>query len=119
MEGLGLEERLANYVRSISEDEFGKLVTRMNDYRTEGPDGIPEWLHRPESRKEALATLLNIMWTPDGSALLLPWIRTGKISLSFSEWLEDSTSRGFRKELPSDSVKRIFSERLKALVVEG
>ncbi len=41
------------------------------------------------------------------------------MGLSFSEWLEESRNRGFRKGLPSDSVKRIFAERVKALVEEG
>jgi hypothetical protein len=118
MEELKFEERLANYVRSMSEYEFRNLVARMNDYRTELPDGIPEWLHRPESRREALATLLNMMRTPDGLALLLPWIETNKVSLSFSAWLKESTNRGFRKGLDSDSVKRIFAERVKVLVEE-
>src|SRR2546422_1471558 len=118
MEELKFEERLANYVRSMSEYEFRNLVTRMNDYRTEVPDGVLEPLHEPDSKKKALATLLNMMRTPDGLALLLPWIETTKVGLSFSAWLKESTSRGFRKSLDSDSVKRIFAERVKVLLEE-
>ena len=119
MRNLQLEERLANYVKSLSEYEFGNLLTRMYDYRNEIPDGVPDWYHEMESRKEVLAKLLNTLRTPDGSALLLPLTNDRNVGLSFSEWLEESRNRGFRKGLPFDSVKRIFSERVKALIEQG
>ena len=119
MRNLQLEERLANYVKSLSEYEFGNLLTRMYDYRNEIPDGVPDWYHERESRKEVLAKLLNAFRTSDGYAFLLPLTNARKVGLSFSEWLEASRNRGFRKGLPFDSVKRIFSERVKALVEEG
>jgi hypothetical protein len=119
MVNLELEEQLANYARSLSEYEFRHLLTRMYDYRSEAPDGLPDWYHEKKARKEVFATLLNTMRTPDGSALLLPWTKARNVGLSFSEWLEESRTRGFRKGLPSDSVKRIFAERVKALVEGG
>ena len=109
MRNLQLEERLANYVKSLSEYEFGNLLTRMYDYRNEIPDGVPDWYHERESRKEILAKLLNAFRTSDGSAFLLPLTNARNVGLSFSEWLEASRNRGFRKGLPFDSVKRIFS----------
>ena len=114
-----LEERLANYVRSLSKYEFGNLLNRMYDYRNEIPHEVPDWYHEKESRKEALAKLLNTFRTPDGTALLLPLTNARIVALSFSEWIEESRNRGFRKGLPVDSVKRIFSERVKALVEQG
>ena len=119
MGNLQFEERLANYVRSLSEYEFENLLTRMYDYRNEIPDGVPNWYHEKESRNEALAKLLNTLRTPDGTAFLLPLTNARIVGLSFSEWLDESRNRGFRTGLPFDSVKRIFSERVKALVEQG
>jgi len=119
MRNLQLEERLANYVKSLSEYEFGNLLTRMYDYRNEISDGVPDWYHEKESRKEALAKLLNTLRTPDGTAFLLPLTNARVVGLSFSEWLEESRNRGFRKGLPFDSVKRLFSERVRALLEQG
>jgi len=91
----------------------------MYDYRNEVPDGLPDWYHEKEARKEAFATLLNIMRTPEGFALLSPWTNAPYVGFSFSRWLEESRKRGFREGLPSDSAKRIFAEKVKTLVEEG
>src|SRR5438552_19101953 len=105
MRNLQLEERLANYVKSLSEYEFGNLLTRLYDYRNEIPDGVPNWYQEKESRKEMLAKLLNTLRTPDGTAFLLPLTNARIAGLSFSEWLEASGNRGFRTGLPLASVK--------------
>src|SRR5439155_19305863 len=99
MGNLQLEERLGNYVKSLSEYEFGNLLTRMYDYRNEILHGVPDWYHERESRKEGLAKLLSTFRTPDGTALLLPWTNPRIVGLSFSEWLEYSRNRGFRRGL--------------------